>query len=334
VSLCVLCGLPSRDPQRESRCPRGFAAFAYFAPECCFLCNIQAAQSVYLWKCGRRRWRRSETVSNNELHHSHECNGDSVIFLGESLKFEVSSVKPEGPGADAGGQICKTNPICPKGPGGPPSPLDPPVSDPRRRRLCKTNPISPRRGRLMEGIAQNETKLRGTGVCGQRQSSCGAWPGRAVKRAKRTQFPATPRGGGQRGAGRAANAQNEPNLPGGPPSPLDPPASGPRRRRLCKTNPISPTGTRPARVKFEVSSVKPERSAVRSSDFKLHTSNSVRKPARLHCPDVPTATGGAGNMAGRAEGRKVARRMGRYTRFEGWQRMGCEDPTLRTDKER
>jgi hypothetical protein len=35
---------------------------------------------------------------------------------------------------------------------------------------------------------RNEAKLGGTGVCGQRPSSCGAWPGRRVKRAKRTQF--------------------------------------------------------------------------------------------------------------------------------------------------
>jgi hypothetical protein len=31
-----------------------------------FLCNIQASASVYLWKCGRRPWRRSETVSQSE----------------------------------------------------------------------------------------------------------------------------------------------------------------------------------------------------------------------------------------------------------------------------
>jgi hypothetical protein len=46
------------------------------------------------------------------------------------------------------------------------------------------------------------------------------WPGRRrvpeVKCAKRTQFPARRVGGGRRGVGRGANAQNEPNLPAGP----------------------------------------------------------------------------------------------------------------------
>jgi hypothetical protein len=37
-------------------------------------------------------------------------------------------------------------------------------------------------------IVRNEAKLGRTGVYGQGQSSCGAWLGRGVKRAKRTQF--------------------------------------------------------------------------------------------------------------------------------------------------
>jgi hypothetical protein len=39
------------------------------------------------------------------------------------------------------GRLCKTKPICPAGPGGPPPPLDLPPSPLRRRRPCKTNPI-------------------------------------------------------------------------------------------------------------------------------------------------------------------------------------------------
>jgi hypothetical protein len=58
----------------------------------------------------------------------------------------------------------------------------------RRAETCKTNPISPRRKRLTEGIVQNEAKLGETGVCGQRPLSCGAWLGRRVKCAVRTQF--------------------------------------------------------------------------------------------------------------------------------------------------
>jgi hypothetical protein len=90
-------------------------------------------------------------------------------------------------------------------------------------KTCKTNPISPRRRRLTEEIVQNEAKLRWTGVCAQRPPSRGPWLGRGVKcakrtqfgpsarkwaratgspgakRAKRTQFAATPRGTGARG---------------------------------------------------------------------------------------------------------------------------------------
>jgi hypothetical protein len=36
ASLCIRRGFPFREPPRESLCPRGFAAFAYSAPECCF----------------------------------------------------------------------------------------------------------------------------------------------------------------------------------------------------------------------------------------------------------------------------------------------------------
>ena len=50
----------------------------------------------------------------------------------------------------------------------------------------ETNPISARRRHPTEGIVQNEAKLRETGMCGQGLSPCGAWPGRGVKRAKRT----------------------------------------------------------------------------------------------------------------------------------------------------
>jgi hypothetical protein len=83
---------------------------------------------------------------------------------------------------------------------------------------------------------QNEPKLGGTGVCGQRPSY-GPWLGRGMKRAKRTQFPATPHGARPKGRGtrgkcakrtqfarrrravlpstfrpRAPVVQNEPNL--------------------------------------------------------------------------------------------------------------------------
>jgi hypothetical protein len=52
------------------------------------------------------------------------------------------------------------------------------------RELCETNPIWP--GRMV--CAQNKAKLGGTEANRQRRSACRAWPGRGVKRAKRTQF--------------------------------------------------------------------------------------------------------------------------------------------------
>jgi hypothetical protein len=64
-----------------------------------------------------------------------------------------------------------------------------PVGVPRRS--VQTNQISRRRRRLTEETVQNEAKLGGTGVCGQRSLPCGTWLGRGVKRAKRTQSGGT-----------------------------------------------------------------------------------------------------------------------------------------------
>jgi hypothetical protein len=86
---------------------------------------------------------------------------------------------------------------------------------PGRRQMHKTNPISPRRKRLTEEILQNEAKLGKTGGCGQRELLRGAWLGRGVKRAKRTQFRPSAREWARAGGPRC-------------------PAGG----RLCKTEPI------------------------------------------------------------------------------------------------
>jgi hypothetical protein len=111
---------------------------------------------------------------------------------------------------------------------------------------------------------QNKAKLGGTGAYGQRPSSCGARPGRRVKRAKRTQFgPACSvpvRAWGSMGILRAAGpragcacceetpdgvttnvarVQNEPNLALAPGNGRG--LAGlrcPGGVRLCKTNPI------------------------------------------------------------------------------------------------
>jgi hypothetical protein len=119
--------------------------------------------SIYGSASGQR-WRRSETVSNNELHQSHACNGNSMVSLRDSFKFEVSSVQRRACPSDFKLQTAHF-----------------------KLHTCKTNPIWPSRGRPAEEIVQNKAKLGRTGVCGQR-SSCGAGIGRRVKRAKRTQF--------------------------------------------------------------------------------------------------------------------------------------------------
>jgi hypothetical protein len=41
-------------------------------------------------KVGCRRWRPAETVINNERHYSHEWNGNSMVSLRDSFKFEGS----------------------------------------------------------------------------------------------------------------------------------------------------------------------------------------------------------------------------------------------------
>jgi hypothetical protein len=83
--------------------------------------------------------------------------------------------------------------------------------------MRKTNPICPGRRRLTEQIVRNEAKLGATGVCGQRRLSCGPWLARGVKRAKRSQFDPSARQwartGGPRCPRRRAIVQNEPNLP-------------------------------------------------------------------------------------------------------------------------
>jgi hypothetical protein len=71
---------------------------------------------------------------------------------------------------------------------------------------CETNPISPRHRRLPEEIVQNEAKLGWNGVCGQTSLPCGAWLGRGVKRAKRTQFLSRPQD-----VGRGRPTYEEPN---------------------------------------------------------------------------------------------------------------------------
>jgi hypothetical protein len=120
---------------------------------------------------------RAETASDNELHQSHEWNGNSMVSLRDGFKFEASSFKQEGRGAprlrigDCGLRIQRCRLRADAG-----------------GKMRKTNPIWPRRGRLTERIVRNEAKLGWTGVCGQRPSSRGPWLGRGVKRAKRTQF--------------------------------------------------------------------------------------------------------------------------------------------------
>ncbi len=54
-----------------------------------------------IWKCGRQRWRRTETVVDSERRHSYHGNGNFRSSLRHSFKFEASSVKQERPGGRA-----------------------------------------------------------------------------------------------------------------------------------------------------------------------------------------------------------------------------------------
>jgi hypothetical protein len=97
---------------------------------------------------------------------------------------------------------------------------------------------------------QNEAKLGGTGVCGQRQSPGGTWLSRGVKRAKRTQFgPGGHGGGGERrrtaSLQTGETVQNEPNFGrdaawarGSRGTFSLPPPRRPPRSQLCRTKPI------------------------------------------------------------------------------------------------
>jgi hypothetical protein len=129
-----------------------------------------------------------------------------MVSLRDSFKFEVSSVKQQRPGPrDRGlkdvGRACRAAALragaTPDQAGGrlyeESKRAKRTQFGPGRRRTpeakcAKRTQFALGRRRLMEEIVQNEAKLRGIGVCGQRQLPCGAWLGRRVKRAKRTQL--------------------------------------------------------------------------------------------------------------------------------------------------
>jgi hypothetical protein len=153
------------------------------------------------------------------------------------------------------------------------------------------------------GTVQNKAKLGGTGVCGQRMSR-GAWPGRTVKRAKRSQtwgdWGMWAKADVVRGVDRPDSETCKTNPIWGP--------GAPRLRigdcglwigrgwlrtdagdQVRKTNPIGPgrrvnaqnkaNSVRPdlgcpgGGVKCGVAGVRSERSSVPPSGFKLQTSN-------------------------------------------------------------
>jgi hypothetical protein len=132
----------------------------------------------------------------------------------EVERAKRTQFRPGGHGAGGGerlpaslrtGQIVRNEPNFPPGADGGHSPPYERSGEPLRRRLVQNEPNLAPPGRLTEEIVQNEAKLRGTGVCGQSQSSAGGWRP-AAKRAKRTQFRPRARDGYRR-----ANAQNKPN---------------------------------------------------------------------------------------------------------------------------
>jgi hypothetical protein len=106
-----------------------------------------------------------------------------------------------------------------------------------------------RPGRVTEESVQNEAKLGGTGVLGQRVPY-GPWPGRGVRRAKRTQFAdcglkdvawgrPTPDQVGGRPYEEAKRAKRTQFGPRARKWARVGRARGPAGGRLCETNPIS-----------------------------------------------------------------------------------------------
>jgi hypothetical protein len=113
----------------------------------------------------------------------------------EVYRQRSSCVAVAGPGGNT--QMRKTNPISVTGAerrAGTPNPRSGRGQALRRAEECKTNPTWPARPEMgaswrvaMPGrraIVQNEAKLGETGKCGQRASSCGAWPGRGSEMCK------------------------------------------------------------------------------------------------------------------------------------------------------
>jgi hypothetical protein len=115
------------------------------------------------------------------------------------------------------GQVCKTKPI--HGPGAHDCGLAIAgcgLKEQARMAFVPNEANLSRSRWLTEEIVQNEAKLGGTGVYGQRPLSCWAWLGRGVKRAKRSQFCPRAREwarvGGAARARRRAIVQNKANF--------------------------------------------------------------------------------------------------------------------------
>ncbi len=103
-------------------------------------------------------------------------------------------------------ESCKTNPICPAGPGGPPPPLDPPAS-PCRERLCKTKPNLGNLGHLGDDERASlscETKpIRGDAARG---GAPGTWDEGQMRKTN----PICPRRTGRRGRGWSQSCETNP----------------------------------------------------------------------------------------------------------------------------
>jgi hypothetical protein len=145
----------------------------------------------------------------NHAKNNKRCAGTSFRLFGV-FRGCLSGVVAAGHLGTPGARSCRTNPISESASAGriPSLPLFYRSTIPVRCQSCKTNPISSRRRRPDGGDYAEQSQTWGDWGIWAKRLSCGAWLGRGVKRAKRTQFG--PAGSGCWGR----NAQNKAKLGG------------------------------------------------------------------------------------------------------------------------
>jgi hypothetical protein len=165
-------------------------------------------------------------------------------------------------------------------------------------RSVRNEPNLARLGRVTEESVQNEAKLGGTGVLGQRVPY-GPWPGRGVKHAKRTQFADC-------GLKDVARGRPTPDQVGGRPyeeakrakrTQFRPP--GVRRRRR---NVQDEANWEVSSCQFEVSGVRSERACARASRVAGHAAAVGQVSPRVPGSGVLDKPSGLPGLSKRASG--------------------------------